>query len=58
MQLTEFLWKYYVRPNKLLFDAPLLFMSNNRNKIRMCIDYRALNWVTIKNDYSLLKVDD
>ncbi|KAA3474733.1 reverse transcriptase [Gossypium australe] len=38
--------------------APVLFVKKKDRSIRMCIDYRQLNKVTIKNKYSLLRIDD
>lgn len=58
MQLTELLVRGYVRPSKLSFGAPVFFISKKGGQLRMCIDYRPLNRVTIKNNYHLSRVDD
>ena len=57
-QLTELLARGYVRPSKSPFGAPVLFVSKKGGQMRMCIDYRALNRVTVKNNYPLPRVDD
>jgi hypothetical protein len=57
-QLRELLARGYIQPSKLPFGAPVLFMSKKGGKLRMCIDYRALNRITMKNNYPLPKVDD
>ena len=56
--LTELLARGYIRPSKSPFGAPVLFVSKNVGQMRMCIDYRAINRVTVNNNYSLLRVDD
>lgn len=57
-QLTELLARGYVWSSKLLFRMPVLFVSEKGGQLQMCIDYRTLNRITVKNNYSLLKVDD
>jgi hypothetical protein len=57
-QLNELLERGYIRQNKSPFGAPVLFISKKDGKFRMCIDYRALNKITIKKNYPLLRVDD
>lgn len=57
-QLNKFLEKLYIRKNNSLFGIKVLFVSKNDRKMRMCIDYKALNKIIIKNNYSLLRVDD
>lgn len=47
-----------MRPSKLSFGAPVFFVSKKGGQLRMCIDYRPLNRVTIKNNYHLSRVDD
>jgi hypothetical protein len=48
----------YIRQSKSRFGIPVLFISKKDGKFRMCIDYRALNKITIKNNYPLPRVDD
>lgn len=57
-QLNDLLERGYVRPSKSPYGAPVLFVDKKDGKLRMCIDYRALNKVTIKNNYPLPRIDD
>ena len=57
-QLNELLEKQFVQPSKSPFGAPVLFVKKKDGSTRMCIDYRALNKVTIKNKYPLPRVDE
>ena len=42
----------------LTFGAPVLFVKKKTGESRMCVDYRALNKVTITNKYPVLRIDD
>jgi putative transposase len=42
----------------LPYGAPFLFVDENDDKLRMCIDYHPLNKITIKNNYPLPHIDD
>ncbi len=57
-QLTELLKKGYIRPSVSPYGAPVMFASKKDNSYRMCMDYRALNKITIKNKYPLPRIDD
>jgi hypothetical protein len=57
-QLSELEQKEYVRPSSSPWGAPVLFVKKNDGSMRLCVDYRALNEVTIKNKYHLLRIDD
>jgi len=57
-QLTELLDKQFIQPSKSPFGAPVLFVKKKDGSMRMCIDYRALNKITIKNKYPLPRVDE
>ena len=48
----------YIRPNKSLSSAPVLFVNKNDDKFQMSIDYKTLNKITIKNNYPLLRIND
>ena len=52
-QLKELLHKCFIRPSISPCGAPLLFVKENDGSLRMCIDYRKLNKVTIKKKYNL-----
>ncbi|GKC55144.1 hypothetical protein Tco_1077889 [Tanacetum coccineum] len=57
-QLQELLDKGFIRPNSSPWGAPVLFVKNKDGSMQMCIDYRELNKVTIKNHYPLPKIND
>ena len=57
-QLQELLGKVFIRPSASLWGAPVLLMNKKDGSFRMCIEYRQLNKVTIKNKYSLPRNDD
>ena len=57
-QVDAFLERGYIRESKSSFGAPVLFVSKKDGQMHMCIDYRALNKVTVKNNYPLPRVDE
>jgi hypothetical protein len=57
-QIDELSEKGYIRPSTSPWVAPVLFVEKKDSTRRMCIDYRALNEVTIKNKYPLLRIED
>eukprot|EP00253_Pinus_taeda_P009062 PITA_09062 len=57
MQLQELLDKNYIRPSASPWGAPVLFVKKKDGTFRMCIDYRQLNKLTIKNKYPLPRID-
>ncbi len=57
-QITLFLEKGWIRPSKSPYGAPILFALKPGGGLRMCIDYRQLNAVTIKNRYPLPNIAD
>jgi hypothetical protein len=57
-QIDELLEKGYIRPSTSLWAAPVLFVEKKDGTKRMCIDYRALNEVTVKNKYPLPRIED
>eukprot|EP00253_Pinus_taeda_P015903 PITA_15903 len=58
MQLQELLEKNYIRPSVSPWGAPVLFVKKKEGTLRMCIDYRQLNKLTIKNKYPLPRIDE
>ena len=57
-QLQEFLSKGFIRPSASPWGAPVLFVKKKDGSFRMCIDYRQLNKVIIKNKYPIPRIDD
>ena len=58
VQLQELLDKGFIRPSTSPWGAPVLFVKKKDKTLRLCIDYRQLNRVTIKNRYPLPRIDD
>ncbi|GBG66583.1 hypothetical protein CBR_g64855 [Chara braunii] len=57
-QLNELLEKGWIRPSSSPFGAPVLFVPKKEGELRMCIDYRGLNVITVKNAELLPRIDD
>jgi hypothetical protein len=57
-QIDELSEKGYIRPSTSPWATPVLFVEKKDGTKRMCIDYRALNEVTIRNKYRLPKLED
>jgi RNase H-like domain found in reverse transcriptase/Reverse transcriptase (RNA-dependent DNA polymerase)/Integrase zinc binding domain/Chromo (CHRromatin Organisation MOdifier) domain/Retroviral aspartyl protease len=57
-QVTELLDKGFIQPSKSPFGAPVLFVRKKGGALRMCVDYRALNKITIKNKCPLPRIDE
>ncbi|KAH0765418.1 hypothetical protein KY285_001289 [Solanum tuberosum] len=57
-KLKDLLEKGLIRPSVSPWSAPVLFVRKKDGSLRMCIDYRELNKVTIKNKYPLPRIDD
>ncbi|GJX80917.1 hypothetical protein Tco_0329066 [Tanacetum coccineum] len=57
-QLKELQDKGFIRPSSSPWGAPVLFVKKKDGSFRMCIDYRELNKLTIKNRYPLPGTDD
>ena len=58
VQLKDLTVKGFIQPGISLWGAPMLFVKNKDATLRMCIDYRKLNKVTIKNKYPLTRIDN
>ena len=50
--------KKYIQPSVSPWGAPVLFVKKENGTLRLCIDYRQLNKVIVKNKYPLLRIDD
>nr|GEU96350.1 putative reverse transcriptase domain-containing protein [Tanacetum cinerariifolium] len=57
-QLHELSDKGFIRPSSSPWGAPVLFVKKKDGSFRMCIDYRELNKLTVKNRYLLPRIDD
>ncbi|GJZ02557.1 putative reverse transcriptase domain-containing protein [Tanacetum coccineum] len=57
-QLQELSDKGFIRPSSSPWGAPVLFVKKKDGSFRMCIDYRELNKLTVKNRYLLPRIDD
>ena len=58
VQIQELLDKGFIRPSTSPWGAPVLFAKKRDKTLRLCIDYRQLNRVTITNRYPLPRIDD
>jgi hypothetical protein len=56
--IKELLGKGYIRPSSSPWGAPMIFVPKKDGTQRLCMDYRALNEVTIKNKYPLPRIDN
>ncbi|GKF99930.1 putative reverse transcriptase domain-containing protein [Tanacetum coccineum] len=57
-QLQEISDKGFIRPSSLPWGAPVLFVKKKDGSFHMCIDYRELNKLTMKNRYPLSRIND
>ena len=56
-QIKVLLCKGFIRPTISPWGSPILFVTKKDGSLRMCINYRQLNKVTIKNKYPLPRID-
>lgn len=57
-QLDKLLEHGHIRPSKSPYGSPVLFVKKKNGEMRMCVDYRALNNITVKNAYPLPRIDE
>ncbi|GJW72981.1 hypothetical protein Tco_0132351 [Tanacetum coccineum] len=57
-QLQELADRGFIRPSTSPWETPVLFVKKKDESFRMCIDYRELNKLTVKNRYPLPRIDD
>ena len=58
LQLQELLEKGFIQPSVSPWGSPVLFVKKKDGTLWLCIDYRQLNKLTIKNKYQLPRIDD
>ena len=58
VQIQDLIEKGFIRPSTSPWGAPVLFVKKKDGSLRLCIDYRQLNKVTVKNKYPLPRIDD
>ena len=56
--MEEMVNKGFIRPSTSPWGAPVLFVKKKDRSMRLCIDYRELNKVTIRNQYPLPRIND
>jgi hypothetical protein len=56
--IKELLEKGFIRPSSSPWGAPMIFVPKKDGTQRLCVDYHALNEVTVKNKYPLPRIDD
>lgn len=57
-QLDDLERKGFIRKSTSPWGAPVLFAKKHDGTLRLCVDYRKLNQVTIKNKYPLSRIDE
>jgi hypothetical protein len=57
IQLKDLLDKGYIRPSSTPWGCPTFFVSKKDKELLLCVDYRPLNAITIKNKYPLPRID-
>ena len=58
LQLQELLEKGFIRPSVSPWGAPVLFVKKKDGTLRLCVEYRQLNKMIVKNKYSLPRIYD
>jgi hypothetical protein len=57
-QVADLLKRGWIEPSTSPYGAPIVFAQKKDGSLRMCVDYRALNAITVKNRYPLPRIDD
>lgn len=57
-QLQELIDLGFIQPSKSPYGAPVLFVKKKDGSLRMCVDWRALNKITVKNKYPLPRIEE
>lgn len=57
-QLEDLMEKGFIRPSSSPWGAPVLFVKKKEGSMRLCIDYRGINNITIKDKYPLPRIDE
>ena len=57
-QISQLLAKGWIRPSSSPYGSPILFVKKKDGGLRMCVDYRAVNKMTVRNSYPLPRIDD
>ncbi|MCO5575329.1 hypothetical protein L7F22_029129 [Adiantum nelumboides] len=57
-QLKQLIEQGFIRPSTSPWGAPVLFQKKKDGSLRLCIDYRGLNQVTVKNKYPISRIDE
>jgi RNase H-like domain found in reverse transcriptase/Reverse transcriptase (RNA-dependent DNA polymerase)/Integrase zinc binding domain/Chromo (CHRromatin Organisation MOdifier) domain/gag-polyprotein putative aspartyl protease len=57
-QLDELIENGFIRLSRSPYAAPVIFVRKKDGSMRLCVDYRALNKITIKNKYPMPRIDD
>ena len=58
LQLQDLLGKGFIRPSVSPWGAPVLFVKKKDGTLKLCVDYRKLNKMIVKNKYLLPRIDD
>ncbi|CAI7802324.1 unnamed protein product [Closterium sp. NIES-54] len=57
-QLEDMLAKEFIQPSSSPYASPVLFVRKKEGSMQMCVDYRGLNKITVKNRYPLPRIDE
>jgi hypothetical protein len=57
-QIQELLQKWNIRPNSSPYESSIVLVQKKDGTWNLCIDYRALNKITVRNQYPIPRIDD